>query len=71
MSYNKTKTDPSLGLKIHNHLVSCGVETPSKEMGFSRTEKIDILEDNFKSIMTTLGLDLTDDILIYTLIVTL
>jgi GTP cyclohydrolase I len=35
-------------------------------MGFSRTEKIDIIEKNFESIMTTLGLDLTDDSLMDT-----
>ena len=66
MSYNKTKTDPELGLAIHKHLVSKGVETPVKDMGFSRTEKIDILEQNFKSIMETLGLDLSDDSLMDT-----
>lgn len=66
MSYNKTKTDPELGLKIHKHLESKGVETPVKEMDFSRTEKIDILEENFKNIMETLGLDLSDDSLMDT-----
>jgi GTP cyclohydrolase I len=66
MSYNKTKTDPALGLKIHNHLVSKGVETPINEMELSRTEKIDSIEKNFTSIMNTLGLDLTDDSLIDT-----
>ncbi len=29
MSYNKTKTDPELGQKIHEHLVKMGVETPT------------------------------------------
>lgn len=31
MSYNKTKTDPELGLKVHEHLVKMGVETPIKD----------------------------------------
>jgi hypothetical protein len=29
MSYNKTKTDPELGQKVHEHLVKMGVETPT------------------------------------------
>lgn len=66
MSYNKTKTDPSLGLEIHNYLVKKGVETPIKEMGISRTEKIGSIEKDFTNIMQTLGLDLTDDSLIDT-----
>jgi GTP cyclohydrolase IA len=66
MSYNKTKTDPSLGLEIHNHLIKKGVETPISEMDLSRTEKIDSIEKNFTNIMNTLGLDLTDDSLIDT-----
>ena len=61
MSYNKTKTDPELGRKIHEYLVSCGVETPAVENNLSRTDKIDIIERKFKDIMETLGLDLSDD----------
>jgi len=66
VSYNKTKTDSSLGLEVHNHLVSKGVETPIEEMDISRTEKIDSIEKDFTNIMTTLGLDLSDDSLIDT-----
>jgi GTP cyclohydrolase I len=66
MSYNKTKTDPFLGLEIHKHLVKQGVETPIEEMNLSRTEKIDSIEADFTNIMKTLGLDLTDDSLIDT-----
>lgn len=63
MSYNKTKTDPELGKKIHEHLVSCGVETPVKETGnvIDRKGKIEVIEHLFSDIMKTLGLDLTDD----------
>jgi GTP cyclohydrolase I len=61
LSYNKTKTDPELGRKIHEYLVSCGVETPAVENNLSRTDKIDIIERKFKDIMETLGLDLSDD----------
>jgi len=66
MSYNKTKCDPKLGLEIHEHLVASGVETPQVPSLLSRTDKIDIIESNFKNIMETLGLDLSDDSLMDT-----
>lgn len=66
MSYNKTKTDPELGLKVHEHLVKMGVETPTKPNKLIRTDKIHIIEGHFKSIMETLGLDLSDDSLMET-----
>jgi GTP cyclohydrolase I len=61
MSFNKTKTDSALGLEIHNHLVSLGVETPVTEKLLTTSEKINIIQDKFYDIMVTLGLDLTDD----------
>ena len=61
MSFNKNKTDPELGLKIHEHLVQCGVETPQVPNSLSRTNKIDIIEEKFRDILQTLGLDLSDD----------
>lgn len=61
MSYNKTKTDPELGLRVHEYLSNIGVETPSIPNSLDRKEKIDIIEKHFKIIMETLGLDLTDD----------
>ena len=68
MSYNKTKCDPELGIKVHEHLVKMGVETPIKETGqlIDRKGKIDVIESLFTDIMKTLGLDLTDDSLIET-----
>ena len=66
MSFNKTKTDPELGLKVHEHLVKMGVETPTIPNGLSRTDKIDIIEAKFTDIMKALGLDLADDSLIET-----
>lgn len=66
MSYNKTKTDPDLGRKVHEHLIKCGVETPTIDNNTDRKEKIDIIESHFAGIMRTLGLDLTDDSLIET-----
>ena len=66
MSYDKTKTDPVLGQKVHKYLVSVGVETPVIDNGLSRKEKIDKIEGNFNEIVTTLGLDLKDDSLMDT-----
>lgn len=68
MSYNKTKTDPELGRKVHEHLARMGVETPKNPNipQIDRKEKIDIIEKNFENIMRTLGLDLTDDSLMET-----
>ena len=61
MAFDKTKTDPALGKKVHEHLMLVGVETPVIDNGLSRKEKIDMIQSNFKEIATTLGLDLNDD----------
>lgn len=61
MSYNKTKTDPELGRKVHEYLMSVGVETPTVENNLERKEKISIIESHMAKIMQTLGLDLSDD----------
>lgn len=66
MSFNKSKTDPELGLRVHEYLVKMGVETPTIGNGLSRGDKIDIIEAKFTDIMAALGLDLTDDSLIET-----
>ena len=66
MAYNKTKTDPDLGRRVHEHLVKMGVETPVENNGFSRTDKIDLIEEHFKNIMNVMGLDLSDDSLMDT-----
>lgn len=67
MSYNKTKTDPDLGLKVHEHLVKMGVETPTVPALYAdRKQRIDEIEKNFANIMRIMGLDLTDDSLIET-----
>jgi GTP cyclohydrolase I len=66
MSYNKTKTDPELGQRVHEHLVKMGVETPTNNTNIDRKEKIDIIERHMHQIMVTLGLDLNDDSLIET-----
>ena len=64
MSYNKTKTDPELGLKVHEHLVKMGVETPMANNPMSqmdRKSKIAVLETKFQEVLAILGLDLSDD----------
>jgi len=61
MSFDKTKTDPVLGQKVHEHLISVGVETPVIDNGLSRNEKIEKIEGHFDQIVSTLGLDLKDD----------
>ena len=66
MSYNKTKCDPELGQRVHEHLIKMGVETPTNENNIDRKEKIDIIERHMHQIMVTLGLDLNDDSLIET-----
>lgn len=66
MSYNKTKTDPELGQKVHEHLVKMGVETPQVQNNLDRKEKIEKIEYHFTAIMQALGLDLSDDSLIET-----
>ena len=66
MSYNKTKTAPELGLKVHEHLVKMGVETPINKNNYDRKEKIDHIEAHFTHIMRILGLDLSDDSLMET-----
>jgi GTP cyclohydrolase I len=66
MSFNKTKTDPELGQRVHEHLVKMGVETPTIPNNYDRKEKIDHIEAHFAHIMRILGLDLSDDSLMDT-----
>ncbi len=66
MAFNKTKTDPDLGRRVHEHLVKVGVETPVVDNGLSRTDKIDQIEKHFIDVMKVLGLDLADDSLVDT-----
>ena len=67
MSFDKTKVDNSLGLKVQEYLVSKGVQTPTTPLlDSSPKSKIEDIENSFKEIMTVLGLDLTDDSLVET-----
>jgi GTP cyclohydrolase I len=63
MSFDKTKTDPKLGKKIREYLISKGVETPIVESALEveNKKKIDIIENAFMTIWETLGMNMTDD----------
>lgn len=58
------KTDKELGLKVHQHLVTLGLETPMDIDAYAKTsqdEKIKKIQSNVLEIMKTLGLDHTND----------
>lgn len=63
MSSHIGKSDPELGRRVREHLLSVGLETPIVEEALHReTElKIEAIEQHFTSIMNILGLDLSDD----------
>jgi len=61
MALNKTKTDPELGRRVHDHLVLNRVETPTVTNDLTDAEKTDRIEHHFRGIMEALGLDLEDD----------
>ena len=59
---DKSKTDPKLGREIHQLLHDTGIETPMIDSTFqTESEKFTAIRDSFKTIMQTLGMDLTDD----------
>lgn len=65
MSFDKTKTNVTLGIQVHDYLAKCGVETP---MVFGRVHShetnsniINEIANHYKQIMQLLDLDLTDD----------
>ena len=41
MAFQKTKVDPILGQAVHEHLVKCGVETPTIANNVDRKTKIE------------------------------
>lgn len=63
-----SKKDPELGYKIHQFLISQGVETPTDEnrLHVDSEIKLKAIRENVHNIMITLGLDMTDDSLIDT-----
>lgn len=63
---NKSKTDSSLGSRVHQYLVEKGVETPMTDRANDSShtttdDKLRCVENSFREIMETLGMDLTDD----------
>lgn len=61
------KTDVELGKRVRDHLLSVGVETPvTDKIDVPDKKKLASIEKNFRAIMETLGLDLTDDSLVDT-----
>ena len=63
MSSHIGKSDPALGARVHKHLVSVGLETPTVESALEQDEgeKIDAIEGLMRGVLQTLGLDLRDD----------
>jgi GTP cyclohydrolase I len=55
------KTDYELGKRVLAYLENKGVETPRIKDQISPAAKVDVIEKNFKEILTVMGLDLTDD----------
>jgi GTP cyclohydrolase I len=61
--FDKSKTDPVLGMQVYEHLLGLGLETPmdlEAVRGDAQT-KIDAIEEHMKSVMDILGLDRTND----------
>lgn len=63
---DKTKTNPVLGMKIHEYLRSQGIETPMISNFDQSEQKIEQITEYFKQIMTIMNLDLQDDSLMET-----
>jgi GTP cyclohydrolase I len=60
--HNGDKSDAALGKLVNRHLKILGLETPTIKGKWSQEDKIDIIAQCFKRIMTEgLNLDLTDD----------
>jgi len=55
----KSKTDLDLGTKVHNQLMSLGIETPM--LGAIRPGALTTIENSMTHVMEALGLDLKDD----------
>lgn len=62
------KTDAELGMRVHEYLKQKGVETPVvvEKLQVADKKKLAVIEKNVRSIMETLGMDLSDDSLIET-----
>ncbi len=54
------KMDKELGYKVKKYLIKKGVETPMVDVRLNRDEKIELIQDNMKTIIEVLGLDTTE-----------
>ncbi|MGQ4874280.1 MAG: GTP cyclohydrolase I FolE [Promethearchaeia archaeon] len=64
---DKTKTNSKLGKEVNDYLVKKGVQTPMINLNkLTEEEKIEKIQNYFKEIMNTMGLDLNDDSLMET-----
>jgi GTP cyclohydrolase I len=64
---SREKSDPKLGQRVHDHLVSLGIETPITDLvNVPDAEKIAKITALQMASLEVLGLDLTDDSLIDT-----
>lgn len=63
MTYDRNKSNKELGEKVRKHLLELGYETPivEKQILVGDKEKMKAVEFHIAGILTTLGLDLTDD----------
>lgn len=60
------QTDPALGKKVHDHLVSLGIETPMINTGLTTNQKIEAITARMSDVLDLLGLDRSDDSLVDT-----
>lgn len=60
------QTDPALGKKVHDHLVSLGIETPMINTGLTTSQKIEAITARMSDVLDLLGLDRSDDSLVDT-----
>lgn len=56
-----SQKDKELGLRVRDHLIAKGLETPMINNGLSDAEKRERIEAAMTEVMQTLGLDLEDD----------
>ena len=56
------KTNERLGILVNDHLTAIGINTPTTERLYDEEIiKLGTIEQNFKNILLTLGMDLSDD----------
>ena len=63
MSFDPSKCDPDLGLRVQEHLVKLGLHTPinNEKISVPAKDKIEIIERHTREVWKALGLDLNDD----------